>query len=304
MRCRADARPRRGRRGARARLAVLPPARAARRPAAAARSPTCAPHLRSAAHEGFVLDGRTLVAVRTTLAALRAVGAYLPPPRRAAPRRSSTCPSAWSAFRACEAALRRALDDDGNVLDAGQRRAGARARQHPPPARHADAQARGAGRRGAAWPTSSPTPTSPCATTASSCRCAPRAAGQLPGVVQDRSVSGETLLRRAAVRRRAEQPAAARGARGGADRAAHPHRPHRRWSAPSTPRSRASIDALVEVDCLVAAARFARAYRCTRPTLQRRRRRAARRAPSRPAVHRPAGDADRPRCCRPTGACW
>ena len=33
--------------------------------------PDVRPHLRSAAHEGFALDGKTLVAVRRTLEALR-----------------------------------------------------------------------------------------------------------------------------------------------------------------------------------------------------------------------------------------
>ena len=33
-------------------------------------------HLRSAAHEGFTLDGKTLVAVRQTLESIRVVGAF------------------------------------------------------------------------------------------------------------------------------------------------------------------------------------------------------------------------------------
>ena len=55
----------------------------------------------------------------------------------------------------------------------------------------------------------------------------------------------------------------------------------------------ASIDALVEVDCLVAGARFARTYRCTRPGFCDYAVDLRARPPPRPALHRPAGDADR-----------
>lgn len=73
-------------------------------------------HLRSAAFEGFVLDGEALVEVRVVLAASRLVGSFLR-------RHSAETPALddlrtqLRAFPAVEAPLARSLDDDGEMLD-------------------------------------------------------------------------------------------------------------------------------------------------------------------------------------------
>lgn len=221
------------------------------------------PQLRSAAHEGFVLDGRALVAVRGTLAAIRAVGGFFRRHGDAAPTLAGLA-DRLVAFPGLEAELGRALDDDGNVLDAASP---ALARVRAAVRRLRDGLQRKleelVARRGLADVIGDDYVTLRNNRFVVPVRAA--AVGQLPGVVQDRSVSGETLFVEPlfAVEMNNELLLATREEElivqriltdltglAGAEHAA----------------ITASIDALVEVDCLVAAARFARTYRCTRPT--------------------------------------
>lgn len=221
------------------------------------------PHLRSAAHEGFALDGKTLVAVRQTLETIRAVGAYF--------RRHSAAAEALAelsqrlvAFPQLENALQRALDDDGMVLDqASDALARVRAtirRLRERLTRKLEALVE---RRGMADVISDTYVTLRNNRFVVPVRVG--AAAQLPGVVQDRSVSGETLFIEPlfAVELNNELLLAVREEElivqriltdltglVGAEHDAITH----------------SIDALVEADCLVASGRFARAYRCTRPS--------------------------------------
>ncbi|HSP97024.1 MAG TPA: endonuclease MutS2 [Candidatus Dormibacteraeota bacterium] len=221
------------------------------------------PQLRSAAHEGFVLDGKALVAVRDTLAAIRAVGAFFRRHAEAAPALAGL-PERLVAFPSLEAELGRALDDEGNVLDAASP---ALARVRASIRRLRDGLQRKleelVARRGLAEVISDDYVTLRNNRFVVPVRAG--AVGQLPGVVQDRSVSGETLFVEPlfAVEMNNELLLAVREEElivqriltdltglAGAEHAA----------------ITASIDALVEVDCLVAAARFARTYRCTRPS--------------------------------------
>ncbi|MFN8640404.1 MAG: endonuclease MutS2 [Candidatus Binatia bacterium] len=220
------------------------------------------PFLRSAAHQGFVLDGKTLVQVRDTLAAIRSVGAFFRRHAEAAPALAGL-PERLVAFPALEAELGRALDDDGNVLDAASP---ALARVRASIRRLRDGLQRKLeellARRGLADVIADDYVTLRNNRFVVPVRAG--AIGSLPGVVQDRSVSGETLFVEPlfAVEMNNELLLAVREEElivqriltdlTGLAGAAH---------AAIT----ASIDALVEVDCLVAAARFARAYRGTRP---------------------------------------
>ncbi|MDX2165923.1 MAG: Smr/MutS family protein [Deltaproteobacteria bacterium] len=220
------------------------------------------PHLRSAAHEGFVLDGPTLVQVRTTLAALRDVGAYF---RRHAAQAAALgdLPARLVAFPALHAALQRALDDDGGVLDAAS---DALARVRASIRRLRDTVTRKLeeliARRGLADVVADSYVTVRNSRFVVPVRVA--AASQLPGVVQDRSVSGETLFVEPlfAVELNNQLLLAVREEglivqRILTDLTALVGAEHEAITA--------SIDALVEADALSAAARFARAYRCTRP---------------------------------------
>src|SRR5215468_3481649 len=123
------------------------------------------PHLRSAAHEGFALDGKTLVAVRQTLETIRTAGAD----------------------------LRRALDDDGIVLDQAS---DALARVRAAIRRLRDTLTRKLedliARRGMADIIADSYVTLRNSRFVIPVRVS--AAAQLQGVVQDRSVSGETLF--------------------------------------------------------------------------------------------------------------
>jgi len=224
------------------------------------------PHLRSAAHEGFVLDGPTLVQVRMTLAALRSVGAFFRRHVTSAPALADL-PERLVAFPSLEAALTRALDDDGGVLDAASE---ALARVRANIRRLRDTLTRKleelVGRRGLADVVADDYVTVRNNRFVVPVRVA--AAAQLPGVVQDRSVSGETLFVEPlfavemnnalllAVREEAlivQRILTDLTTLCGAE--------HDAISA--------SIDALVEADALTAAARFARTYRCTRPQFSR-----------------------------------
>jgi DNA mismatch repair protein MutS2 len=150
------------------------------------------PQLRSAAHEGFVLDGRALVAVRDTLAAIRSVGAFFR-------RHTETAPTLAGlrarlvAFPSLEAELGRALDDEGNVLDAASP---ALARVRATIRRLRDSIQRKleelVARRGLVDVIADDYVTLRNNRFVVPVRAA--AVAQLPGVVQDRSVSGETFF--------------------------------------------------------------------------------------------------------------
>lgn len=73
-------------------------------------------HLRTAAHEGFVLDGKALVEVRETLRCARETGAFFR--RHAVPASPlAAIPTTLSVFPLLEKSLDRALDDNGAVVD-------------------------------------------------------------------------------------------------------------------------------------------------------------------------------------------
>jgi DNA mismatch repair protein MutS2 len=221
------------------------------------------PHLRSAAHEGFALDGRTLVAVRQTLETIRAVGAYF---RRHAATADALrdLPDRLVAFPHLEGALQRALDDDGMVLDQAS---DALARVRAAIRRLRDSLTRKledlVQRRGLADVVADTYVTLRNNRFVVPVRAA--AVGQLQGVVQDRSVSGETLFveplfavelnNQLLLAVREEELIVQRIL---ADLTGLVGAEHDAIAR--------SVDALVDVDCLVARARFARAYRCTRPS--------------------------------------
>jgi DNA mismatch repair protein MutS2 len=219
--------------------------------------------LRSAAHEGFTLDGKALVAVRRTLESVRAVGTYF--------RRHAGGSEALAGlterlvpFPQLEHALQRALDDDGTVLDQAS---DALARVRAAIRRLRDALTRKlealVERRGMADVIADTYVTLRNNRFVVPVRVA--AAAQLPGVVQDRSVSGETLFVEPlfAVELNNELLLAVREEeiivqRILTDLTGLVGAEHEAIAA--------SVDALIEADCLVAGARFARLYRCTRPS--------------------------------------
>jgi DNA mismatch repair protein MutS2 len=221
------------------------------------------PHLRSAAHEGFTLDGRTLVDVRRTLETIRNVGAYFRRHAGTSPALRDL-PERLVAFPHLENALQRALDEDGGVLDQ---------------ASDALARVRGAIRRLRDSLTRKledlvqrrsmvDVVADTYVTLRNNRFVVPvrvSAAPQMPGVVQDRSVSGETLFIEPlfAVELNNEMLLAVREEEiivqriladltglVGAEHEAIAH----------------SVDALIDADCLVASGRFARRYHCTRPS--------------------------------------
>ncbi len=220
-------------------------------------------NLRSAAHEGFTLDGKALVAVRATLTAIRGVAAFF---RRAADEAPALAPltARLVAFPALEAALTRALDEDGAVLDAASEAlAAVRASIRRLRAALTRKLEELVARQGMAELLADTYVTLRNNRFVIPLRAA--AAARLPGVVQDRSVSGETLFVEPlfAVELNNELLLAVREeerlvqriltdltALVGADQAAIGD----------------AVAGLIEVDCALAAARFARAYGCTRPT--------------------------------------
>ncbi len=221
------------------------------------------PHLRSAAHEGFALDGKTLVAVRQTLETIRTLCAYF---RRHAASAEALrdLPDRLVAFPHLESALQRALDEDGAVLDQAS---DALARVRAAIRRLRDTLTRKledlVQRRAMADVIADTYVTLRNNRFVVPVRVG--AAAQFQGVVQDRSVSGETLFVEPlfAVDLNNELLLAVREEelivqRILADLTGLVGAEHEAITR--------SIDALVEADCLVARARFARAYRCTRPS--------------------------------------
>jgi DNA mismatch repair protein MutS2 len=221
------------------------------------------PHLRSAAHEGFALDGKTLVGVRQTLESIRTVGAYF---RRHAESAEALrdLPDRLVAFPHLESALRRALDDDGTVLDQAS---DALARVRAAIRRLRDSLTRKleelVQRRSMVDVVADTYVTLRNNRFVVPVRVG--AAAQLAGVVQDRSVSGETLFVEPlfAVELNNELLLAVRDEelivqRILADLTGLVGAEHEAIAR--------SVDALIDADCLVARGRFARAYRCTRPS--------------------------------------
>jgi DNA mismatch repair protein MutS2 len=219
--------------------------------------------LRSAAHEGFALDGKALVAVRATLAAIRAAGGFFRRGAEDAPALASLA-ARLIAFPGLEGALTRALDEDGTVLDAASE---ALAEVRSSIRRLRAALTRKleelVARQGMAELLADTYVTLRNSRFVIPVRAA--AATRLPGVVQDRSVSGETLFleplfavelnNQLLLAMREEERIVQRiltdlTALVGAEHAAISD----------------AVESLIEADCLVAAARFARAYGCTRPT--------------------------------------
>ena len=219
-------------------------------------------HLRTAAHEGFVLDGKSLVEVRTALQCVRELGAFF---RRHVREGSALAdlPAALTAFPTLESTLARALDDEGVVLDEASDelaavRASIRRLRDTLTRRLEDLVAR----RSMADVVADSYVTLRNDRFVVPVRSA--AVGRMGGVVQDRSISGETFFVEPlfAVELNNQLLMAVR----------EEEAIVRRILADLTALVRAdreaiecAIEALVGAECLIARARFGRAYRCTRP---------------------------------------
>lgn len=219
-------------------------------------------HLRRAAHEGFVLDGRALLDVRAVLGAGRAVAAYLRRHLASAPV-LDRLPPRLPLLPEVEDSLARSLDEEGNVQDqASDELAAVRARirqlRETLTRRLEDL----VGRRSMADNLSDQYVTIRNNRFVIPVRAG--AAGQVSGVVQDRSVSGETFfveplfavdLNNSLLLAVKEEEAIVQ-----------------RILADLTALVRAEaatveemLAALTEFDALAARAGFTRAYRCARP---------------------------------------
>ena len=221
------------------------------------------PALRSAAHEVFALDGKTLVDVRQTLAAIRTIAAYL---HRHAEHAGALqdLRARLVAFPPLERALQHALDEDGTVLDQASE---ALARVRAAIRRLRDSLTRKLEQLVQRHSMADVMADS-YVTVRNNRFVVPLradAAAQFHGVVQDRSASGETLFveplfavelnNELLLSVREEQLMVQRIL---ADLTGLVGAEHEAIAR--------SADALTEVDCLVAGARFARTYACTRPS--------------------------------------
>jgi len=225
--------------------------------------PDVRPHLRTAAHEGFVLDGKALVEVGTVLTVARELSVFFRRHLATAPALADV-PNRVRAFPSLENSLARALDDHGNVLDQASDELAA--------VRHTirtlrDTLARRleelVGRASMAELVSDTYVTVRNNRFVIPIRAG--AVGRIQGVVQDRSISGETVFIEPlfAVELNNQLLIAVR----------EEEAVVRRILADLTALIRADHDelaaafaALVGVDELLAAAKFARAYRCTPAT--------------------------------------
>ena len=235
--------------------------------------PDIRPHLRTAAHEGFVLDGPALVEIRTTIAMAREVQAFFRRHLAAVPALADV-PVQVETFPMLESSLTRALDEQGRVVDGASDEL-ARVRQAIRRLREAltrrleDLVSRAS---------MSDVVSDTFVTIRNNRFVIPvrvSMASRLGGVVQDRSISGETLFVEplfavelnnellVAVR---EEEAIVR--RILADLTALVRSEHERIDG--------TFHALVGVDCLLAQAKFARAFDCTVPQFD---------APPRSACH-------------------
>lgn len=220
------------------------------------------PHLRRAAHEGFVLDGKTLVEVRNAIAIMREVAAFLHRHRESAPSLDDLR-ERLHGFPSLEATLSRCLDDEGGVRDeASDELAGIRRTIRSLRETLTSRLENLVRRRSMADVVGEEYVTIRNNRFVVPIRAA--AASRLPGVVQDRSISGETLfieplfaveLNNELLLTIKEEEAVVR-----------------RLLADLTMLVRTqgeaiavSFTALVEADTLLAKARFARAYHCTEP---------------------------------------
>jgi DNA mismatch repair protein MutS2 len=226
--------------------------------------PDLRPHLRTAAHEGFVLDGRALVEVRGALAVLRDAGTFLRRHTEGFPALVGLV-ARLPVFPSLEASLGRALDEDGNVLDqASDELAAVRAHIRRLRATLSRRLEDLVSRPGMADVVADDYVTLRNNRFVVPIRTA--AASRINGVVQDRSISGETLFVEPlfAVELNNELLMAVR----------EEDAIVRRILADLTGLVRTehvavheAIEALVAVDCLTARAKFGRAYRCVRPSL-------------------------------------
>jgi DNA mismatch repair protein MutS2 len=220
------------------------------------------PHLGAAAHDGFVLDGKALVEIRHVLETARRVGAHF---RRHV---AETSPLAGLAarLRPCamlESSLGRALDAEGNVVDRASDelaavRSSIRGLRDTLTGRLEELVAR---------PALADVLADDYVTLRNDRFVVPvraAAVGRLPGVVQDRSISGESLfveplfaveLNNQLLLAVREEEAVVR--RILADLTALVREDRREIAE--------RLAGLIEVDVLLARARFARRYACSRP---------------------------------------
>ncbi len=221
------------------------------------------PHLRSAAHPGFVLDGKSLLEIRNVLETMAKVSGFFRKRAVAFPLLADL-PERVCTFPSLEASLCRTLDDAGGVVD--------RASDELASIRHTIRRLRDSLSSRLEKLVASHGMTDVVSDTYVTIRnnrfvvpVRAGAAGQLAGVVQDRSISGETLfveplfavdMNNQLLMAVKEEEAIVR--RVLADLTALVLAEHEAIGE--------SFAALAEVDGLVARAKFARAYRCIQPT--------------------------------------
>jgi DNA mismatch repair protein MutS2 len=220
--------------------------------------------LRTASHEGFVLDGRSLLDIRSVLEGVRVTRAFLEQ-RAGAYSQLAHLPEQLSVPSGLLRSLARALDDNGDVTDdasdelASVRRALRHLRDQL--TRRLDGLL--------ARPAMADLVADRYVTIRNGRFVIPirtAAAGQLDGVVQDRSVSGETTFieplfavemnNRLLMAAKEEEALVRRILADLTDLLRSEHA-----------RVTATFAALAEIDALAARARFARHYRCTPPQL-------------------------------------
>jgi DNA mismatch repair protein MutS2 len=224
--------------------------------------PDIRPALRTATHEGFVLDGAALVAIRSVLATAQSVRAFLRKHGTGVPA-IAALPARLLPLPELQASLTRALDEHGEVTDdasdelAELRRALRQLREKL--TRRLDELV--------ARPSLADVVADRYVTLRNNRFVVPiktAMAGQFDGVVQDRSISGETMFIEPlfAVELNNRLLLAAK----------EEEQLVRRILADLTARVRAEHDALsagfaalVEIDVLFARAAFAQRYRCTQP---------------------------------------
>jgi DNA mismatch repair protein MutS2 len=220
--------------------------------------------LREAAHEGFVLNGRSLVEVRTVLAEASAVRAFLTKHTRAYPALAHL-PEGLLPPPSLQAALQRALDDNGGVTDdASEELAAVRRDMRQIRTRLARRLEDLLGQTAMAEVVADRYVTLRNNRFVVPIKSA--AAAQFKGVVQDRSVSGETtfieplfaveLNNRLLIAAREEEALARRVLADLTDLVRAEHA-----------ALAATFATLVQIDALAARARFAQRYRCTKPVL-------------------------------------
>ena len=227
--------------------------------------PDIRPALRSAAHEGFVLDGISLVDIRSVLASASATRAFLKSAAGSGCEALADWPERLQLLPALDATLKRALDERGGVTDGASEELAAvrrtlRELRDRLTRRLEDLLGRAV---------MAPIIADRYVTVRNNRFVVPiktAAAPQVEGVVQDRSVSGETMFIEPlfAVELNNQLLIAAK----------EEEALVRRVLADLTALVRAEQEplaatyaTLVEIDAVAARARFAQRYRCTRPQL-------------------------------------